>query len=124
MKITSGGQTGVDRAALDAALKLGIEVGGWCPEGRLAEDGPISENYPLQELIGGDYVDRTLRNVRDSEATLILYFDSLQGGTEQTLDFCQQEQKPYFLINAKENSSEHALVKCRDFLCYVFHSKS
>ena len=64
MKIISGGQTGVDRAALDAALSLGVDCGGWCPEGRLDENGIIPPYYPLQELPGGGYLERTARNVR------------------------------------------------------------
>lgn len=59
MKIVSGAQTGVDRAALDAAIELGVESGGWCPEGRLAEDGVIPDMYPVRELPGSGYRQRT-----------------------------------------------------------------
>jgi len=48
-QVVSGGQTGADRAGLDAAMALGIPVGGWCPRGRRAEDGPIPAIYPLTE---------------------------------------------------------------------------
>src|ERR1700741_3636077 len=72
MKIVSGGQTGVDRAALDVALELGSEVGGWCPAGRRAEDGPIDARYSLIETPSADPAQRTGRNVRDSDGTLIL----------------------------------------------------
>ena len=72
MEIVSGGQTGVDRAALDAALALGMRCGGWCPAGRWAEDGPIDPRYPLRETPSGDPAQRTEWNVRDSDATLIL----------------------------------------------------
>ena len=68
-RIISGGQTGVDRGALDAALKASISCGGWGPKGRKAEDGPIPERYPLQELPGADYLHRTRRNVVDSDGT-------------------------------------------------------
>ncbi len=61
IKIISGGQTGVDRAALDAALESGVNVGGWCPQGREAEDGPIAEKYLLQELPDSGYKKRTLK---------------------------------------------------------------
>jgi hypothetical protein len=87
MKIISGGQTGVDRAALDAAMKHGIECGGWCPAGRLDEFGKIPEQYPLQELEHGTFADRTLQNVKDSDGTAIIYFDKLRGGTAQTVEF-------------------------------------
>jgi len=72
MKIISGGQTGVDRGALDAAIGLGIPHGGWCPRGRLAEDGPIPARYVLSETDSPEYWLRTEQNVSDSDATLIL----------------------------------------------------
>jgi hypothetical protein len=99
IKVVSGGQTGVDRGALDAALELNIQCGGWCPQGRLAEDGPIPEQYPMQELEGGDYRDRTRKNVVDSDGTAIIYFGEIEGGTESTLDDCVQLAKPYQLID-------------------------
>ena len=85
--IISGGQTGVDRGALDAALAMGTPCGGWCPEGRMADDGIIADKYPLQELAGAGYRQRTRQNVADSDATLIIYFDFIapKRGTELTL---------------------------------------
>ena len=71
-RIISGGQTGVDRAALDAAMELGLSCGGWCPKGRHAEDGVIPSRYPLQETPTADYAQRTHWNVRDSDGTVIL----------------------------------------------------
>jgi len=62
-KIVSGGQTGVDRAALDVALDHGIPCGGWCPKDRAAERGRIPARYPLQEVTGG-YRVRTEKNRR------------------------------------------------------------
>src|SRR5690606_4861542 len=70
--IHAGGQTGVDRAALDAAMVCGVPVGGWCPRGRRAEDGPIPARYPLAETASSDYAERTRRNVLDADATLVL----------------------------------------------------
>jgi predicted Rossmann-fold nucleotide-binding protein len=73
LKIISGGQTGVDRAALDVALRHGIECGGWCPAGRLDEFGKIPDHYPVQELQGGGFTERTLQNVKDSDGTVVIY---------------------------------------------------
>jgi hypothetical protein len=108
LKIISGGQTGVDRAALDAALKHGIECGGWCPVGRLDEFGTIPDRYPVKELEHGSFVERTMQNVTDSDATVIIYFDKLRGGTEQTVRFCIEQKRPYKLIDAAEISAENA----------------
>jgi hypothetical protein len=80
-KIISGGQTGVDRAALDVALAMGIDCGGWCPKGRRAEDGHIPSRYPLSETASAMYSSRTRRNVRDSDATLIVSSGEPRGGT-------------------------------------------
>ena len=88
MKIISGGQTGVDRGALDAAVETGIECGGTCPAGRIAEDGIIPEKYPLTELDSTVYSDRTRKNVIDSDATLIVHFGQLAGGTAFTRQCC------------------------------------
>jgi hypothetical protein len=107
-KIVSGGQTGADRAALDAALEAGFPCGGCCPPGRTAEDGIIHERYPLMALTQGGYRQRTLRNVLDSDGTAIFYFEEPQGGTELTLAFCIKHKKPYKLIDAEEVSEERA----------------
>ena len=116
IKVVSGGQTGVDRGALDAALELKLQCGGWCPEGRLAEDGPIPEQYPMQEVEGGDYRDRTRKNVLDSDGTAIIYFGEIEGGTESTLDDCVQLAKPYQLINGAETQPGQAAKLIADFV--------
>lgn len=93
-RVVSGGQTGVDRAALDTALRLDIPVGGWCPAGRRAEDGPISLAYPLQETPHPEYEIRTEWNVRDSDGTLILCWGPLEGGTALTAALARKHNRP------------------------------
>ena len=115
IKIISGGQTGVDRGALDAALATGIECGGWCPSGRLAEDGEIPERYPLKELENRNYQDRTLQNVIDSDGTVIFYFGKLEGGTKLTLIFCKRLGKPHLGLNANEIDEQRAVELIRAF---------
>ena len=116
LRIVSGGQTGVDRGALDAALVLGHACGGWCPEGRLAEDGPIPARYPLQELPGGGYRARTRRNVRDSDATLIVTFGAPSGGTAATLVDCNALGRPALVIDADTLDVATATERVRLFL--------
>lgn len=112
-KIISGGQTGVDRAALDVALALGLDVGGWCPKGRRAEDGRIPDRYPLMETSERNYQVRTRRNVEDSDGTLILNLGKLEGGTALTADLARQIGKPYLIV-ALESGIEPATF--RDWL--------
>ena len=95
----SGGQTGVDRAALDAALALGVPCGGWCPRGRKAEDGVLPARYPLRETPLDDYAQRTTWNVRDSDGTLILTRGPTTGGTSQTLDEAVRLKKPCLVVD-------------------------
>jgi len=117
VKIISGGQTGVDRAALDAALRHGIESGGWCPTGRLDESGRIPDRYPVKELENGGSTKRTLQNVKDSDGTIIIYPGKLSGGTEQTLHFCVEQRRPHELIDASKVSTEKAAQLIADFVC-------
>jgi Circularly permutated YpsA SLOG family len=97
-RIVSGGQTGVDRAALDAAIELGIEHGGWCPRGRRAEDGPIAAKYQLTETDSIDYAVRTERNVLDSDGTMLLYRERLQRGTLLTHQLAKRHGKPLLRV--------------------------
>lgn len=98
-RIVSGGQTGVDRGALDAALELGIACGGWCPTERRAEDGVIPEHYPLQETASHNYNQRTMLNARDSDATLILNEGELEGGTAYTFEVAKRLGRPCLVID-------------------------
>ena len=110
-KIVTGGQTGVDRGALDAAIVLGIDHGGWCPKGRLAEDGPIADRYQLQELASSDYVDRTERNVIDSDGTLILYRERMQGGTALTNRLAKAYGKPLLRVRLDRPAEFDKIVR-------------
>jgi len=98
-KIISGGQTGVDRAALDAALARGLSVGGWCPKGRRAEDGRIPGDYPLRETPSDEYAQRTAWNVRDSDGTLIIAPEPLSGGTALTQTEADDQGKPVLHVH-------------------------
>jgi hypothetical protein len=115
-KIISGGQTGVDRGALDAALVQNFPCGGWCPPGRMAEDGPIDKIYPLSEMNYGSYGERTRQNVIDSDGTVIIFFGELEGGTKVTLQFCRHTGKPFELINGGEISEQDAAMLIRQFI--------
>jgi hypothetical protein len=98
-KIISGGQTGVDRAALDVALELGIPCGGWCPQGRKAEDGPIDPKYPLKETLSPNYPHRTEKNLREADGTLILTKGPVSGGTSFTVQLAVEYKKPHLIID-------------------------
>ena len=97
--VRSGGQTGVDRAALDWAIAHLIPHGGWCPRGRTANDGPLPAHYCLQETESAGYSQRTRMNVRDAHATLILHQGPLEGGSRLTLRFAQELGKPVHLVD-------------------------
>jgi hypothetical protein len=114
-RIVSGGQTGVDRGALDAALAVGFECGGWAPGDRMAEDGVISDRYPLTPLPNGNYRQRTRLNVVDSDGTAILYEGYLSDGTRLTRELCELLSRPCILISARETpdpiAAAEAVVK-------------
>lgn len=98
-RIVSGGQTGVDQAALQVAIELQIEHGGWCPQGRICETGIIPKQFLLQETQSAKYSVRTEKNVIDSDGTLILYRDQLSGGTALTQRMARKHQRPLEIIN-------------------------
>jgi len=101
-KIVSGGQTGVDRAGLDVALALEIPCGGWCPKGRLAEDGVIPDDYPLTETPSERYDQRTEWNVRDTEATLVINMGKLSTGTLYTVQKAKALKKPLLVVQVDQ----------------------
>ena len=112
-KIVSGGQTGADRAGLDAAIACGIPHGGWCPKGRKAEDGPIPDEYQLTETTSASYLVRTERNVKESCGTVIFTMGPLTGGSLRTADFAKKHGKPWlhFQLSKKDATAE----KLREF---------
>src|SRR5207248_9744180 len=93
LKVISGGQTGVDRGTLDAALAFEVECGGWCPAGRLAEDGTIPKRYPVMELANAGSAERTARNVANSDGTLVISKGEPIGGARGTIDRRVEMQK-------------------------------
>lgn len=98
-KIVSGGQTGVDRAALRVAQELGLPCGGWVPRGWRAEDGRVPACYPMRETASPGYPQRTRNNVRDSDATLILGRGGPTGGTALTIACAEDMQQPWMMID-------------------------
>jgi len=108
-KVVSGGQTGVDRAALDVAREQGIPCGGWCPKGRRAEDGTILPHYPVIETPSVDYAQRTEWNVRDADGTLVLTRGPATGGTALTLEIAHRLRKPYLVLDLGEEPSPAAV---------------
>jgi hypothetical protein len=110
LRIVSGGQVGVDRAALDWAIQHGVSHGGWCPQGRRAIDGPLPERYQLREADSPSYAKRTRLNVRDSDATLIINQGALDGGTRLTLKCAEQLGKPHLCLQVDEDHLLEALA--------------
>ena len=101
-KIISGGQTGVDQAALDAAINLAVAHGGWIPKGRMTESGPLPEKYKLKETRSSSYADRTEKNVRDADGTLIISHGLLSGGSEYTREMAIKHKRPWLHIDLSQ----------------------
>jgi hypothetical protein len=109
-KIVSGGQTGVDRAALDVAILLNVPHGGWCPKNRKAEDGLIPSHYNLKETPSEEYSERTTWNVRDSDGTLIIVKGDPIGGTLLTKEVAEQLKKPFLIFNVEKDKHIESVV--------------
>ncbi len=117
LKIISGGQTGADRAALDAAMDMGIDYGGSLPKGRKAEDGPLAPKYKkLNELKSADYTIRTEKNVADSDATLIFTRGTPSGGTGLTVKYALKYKKPFLIVDFNTNSPDQASDRIKAWL--------
>ena len=114
-KVVSGGQAGADRAALDWAIARGVPHGGWCPAGRIAEDGVLDARYQLQETEQSKYRPRTVLNVCGSDATLILNLGELDGGSLETRRIAECKGKPVRVVQLDTGSDEATIVELRDW---------
>ena len=116
-KIVSGGQTGVDQAALEAAIAMGVEHGGWCPAGRRSERGRIPDGFQLRETRERNYVVRTEKNVIDSDATMILFRHELSGGTLLTERQTLKHDRPVLSVDLSiDDAFEESIDRIKDWL--------
>ena len=126
-KILSGGQTGVDRAALDVAVKLDVAYGGWCPKGRLDEKGVIPSKYSCLTEIEGNFIcdqdnfnARTVKNIIDSNGTLIIVPswplpENIKDGTILTIEEIRRQDKPYYILNIENHYLNDCINWIREF---------
>lgn len=119
MKVISGAQNGVDRAALDAAMQVGLDWGGYIPKGRICEGGRVPDKYDrLEETCSSGYKGRTVKNIAAAQATLVIYFKKLSGGTLFTASMVEKAGKPILKINLaykkREKAKEEILKWIRD----------
>ena len=115
-RIISGGQTGVDRAALDAAITLSINHGGWIPRGRLTESGPLPPEYRLKETRSSGYAERTLKNVLEADGTLIISRGPLSGGSEYTREMAVKHHRPWLHIDLNNQTAFQAATMINSWL--------
>jgi hypothetical protein len=116
MRIVSGGQTGADRGGLDAAIALGLEHGGWCPLGRLAEDGVIPPSYRLMETGDASYAGRTRQNVIDSDGTVLFTYGVPQGGSQLTAEVAAKIGKPLLHLDLAADDTADVVRLLRAWL--------
>ena len=115
-KIISGGQTGADRAALDAAIGLNLDHGGWVPKGRRAEDGSVPDRYHLQEMPTDSYPRRTEKNVQEADATLILTHGPATGGSRLTRELAVRHQRNQLHIDLLRTPAFKAIRMISDWI--------
>ena len=116
-KIISGGQTGADQAALDAAIKLGIPHGGWIPKGRITENGSLPQDkYNLKEMPTESYPERTVKNIQDADGTLILSHGLLTGGSEYTRKMALELKQPMLHIDLSQKTRFDAAVQINNWI--------
>ena len=113
-RVVSGAQTGVDRAALDVALELGLPCGGWVPRGRIDERGRIPDRYPgLEETKTPDWNERTEANVRDADGTVILSRGPLTGGSAYTARVAARLRRPCLHLDLSGRDEVDAAAEVR-----------
>lgn len=114
-KIISGGQSGADLAAIDAAMANDFPHGGWIPKGRRTEDGPLPEKYHLQEMTTTSYPKRTEQNVIDSDGTVIFIHGRLSGGSDLTRKLAEKHGKPWLHLNMREHTILEAVERLSEW---------
>ena len=115
-KIISGGQTGVERAALDAAIKLDIPHDGWTYKGRKTEEGVLPEQYNVKEIENPSYFERLENNIVDSDGTVILTFGQVPIVNRAITDLANKHKKPYLHIDLIECTRNHAIASVRKWM--------
>lgn len=116
IKVISGGQTGVDQAALDAAIASEVNHGGWLPAGRITEAGPLSTRYNLVEMKTKSYSKRTRKNVMESDATLIISRGQLSGGSALTAAIASELRKPCLHLDLQVYDNTKAVTVVKSWL--------
>lgn len=114
--IISGGQSGADRGALDAAIEIGIPHGGTCPKGRVADDGTIPEKYKLNENGSKNHADRTEANIVAADGTMIFTFGRLTGGSKLTSELARKYNKPWLHLDLNAEATDYAVKRVREWL--------
>ena len=115
-QIISGGQTGVDRAALDVAIKLTLPHGGWIPKGRITESGPLADKYNLKETESSSYAERTEKNVTDADGTLIISRGPLTGGSEYTREMALKHDRSWLHIDLSQSAAFQAVTTINQWI--------
>jgi hypothetical protein len=116
VKIISGGQTGADQGALDGAIACAFPHGGAIPAGRMTEAGPLPMSYAMEELASHRYMDRTIKNVKDGDGTLILSNQNLTGGSALTYKTARKLAKPHLHIDFRNNDVTQAVNRVNSWL--------
>jgi len=115
-RVISGGQTGADRGGLDAAIDLGLPHGGFCPKGRLAEDGVIPERYQLEETPSAEYAERTRKNVEAADATVAFAYGPPTGGSAFTVTCAETLSRPFLAVDLNASSAFGACLLLDEFV--------